>query len=191
MMHRSPVFLQFIDCVWQVTQQFPNAFEFNDYFLTVILDHLYSCLFGTFLANCDKERRALKLSSRTQSLWSFVNSDRSRFINPMYCAPLNHKVALFPMASIRYMKFWRGYYCRWNPRMRPQDSVHLRHAQLLSYRKQLQDQVDVLNRELDSKAVDGRGSTGGSREGPERGGGRRQGDNHNPSLSSRFESINI
>ena len=28
----------------------------------------------------------------------------------------------------RYMKFWKSYYCRWNPRMRPQDSVHLRWA---------------------------------------------------------------
>ena len=36
------------------------------------------------------------------------------------------------------MKFWKGYYCRWNPRMRPQDSVHLRHAQILTLRDQLQ-----------------------------------------------------
>ena len=41
----------------------------------------------------------------------------------------------------RYIKFWKGYYCRWNPRMRPQDSVHLRHAQLLSLRDQLQSKV--------------------------------------------------
>ena len=76
------------------------------------------------------------------------------------------------------MKFWKSYYCRWNPRMRPQDSVHLRyktqiytriqklhsahrtkhialttlrHAQLLSLRDQLKAKVDVLNKELDSK----------------------------------------
>lgn len=53
---RSPIFLQFIDCVWQITQQFPNAFEFNDYFLITILDHLYSCRFGTFLCNSERER---------------------------------------------------------------------------------------------------------------------------------------
>lgn len=53
---RSPVFLQFIDCVWQITQQFPNAFEFNDYFLMTILDHLYSCRFGTYLCNSERER---------------------------------------------------------------------------------------------------------------------------------------
>lgn len=46
---RSPVFLQFMDCVWQISRQFPNAFEFNEHFLITILDHLYSCRFGTFL----------------------------------------------------------------------------------------------------------------------------------------------
>ena len=80
---------------------------------------------------------------QTQSLWSFINSkQKSLFLNPMYCKPLDSRVALFPIASIRlecfgrlhhsndyifrYMKFWKSYYCRWNPRMRPQDSVHLR-----------------------------------------------------------------
>ena len=87
-----------------MTQQFPNAFEFNEYFLTTILDHLYSCLFGTFLFNCDKERRENKLSTRTQSLWTFINSKRAVFLNPMYCGPLDNSKALFPVASIRSVK---------------------------------------------------------------------------------------
>lgn len=182
---RSPVFLQFIDCVWQVMQQFPNAFEFNEYLLSVILDHLYSCLFGTFLCNSDKERREARLTHQTQSLWSFVNSkQRALFLNPMYCAPLDNKVALLPIASIRYMKFWKSYYCRWNPRMRPQDSVHLRHAQLLSLRDQLQAKVDVLNKELDIKA-----SNGAVASVPQR---RHEAQGGPPPLSARFESsINI
>merc|ERR1719186_1174854 len=160
-------------------QQFPNAFEFNEYLLCVVLDHLYSCLFGTFLCNSDKERKDLKVVQQTQSLWSFINSkQRSLFLNPMYCKPLDSRVALFPIASIRYMKFRKSYYCRWNPRMRPQDSVHLRHAQLLSLRDQLQAKVDLLNRELENKA---------GREGA----GSRRSDGHNPSLSARFDSINI
>lgn len=36
--------------------QFPTAFEFNEYFLITILDHLYSCLFGTFLCNSEQQR---------------------------------------------------------------------------------------------------------------------------------------
>lgn len=53
---RSPVFLQFIDCVWQVSKQFPHALEFNEHFLITTLDHLYSCRFGTFLCNTERER---------------------------------------------------------------------------------------------------------------------------------------
>ena len=38
---RAPIFLQFMDCVWQMTEQFPYAFQFNEHFLVTILDHLY------------------------------------------------------------------------------------------------------------------------------------------------------
>lgn len=53
---RSPVFLQFIDCIWQVSKQYPHEMEFNEHFLITILDHLYSCRFGTFLCNSERER---------------------------------------------------------------------------------------------------------------------------------------
>merc|ERR1719369_2643772 len=180
---RSPVFLQFIDCVWQVMQQFPNAFEFNEYLLCVVLDHLYSCLFGTFLCNSDKERKENKLKTQTQSLWSYVNSKRSLFLNPMYCEELEKEVKLFPIASIRYMKFWKGYYCRWNPRMRPQDSVHLRHAQLLTLRDQLQAKVNQLNREImDNNRRNGEQNSLASP---------RREDNPHSNLSSRMDGMNI
>jgi len=182
---RSPVFVQWIDCVWQVTQQFPNAFEFNEYFLTTILDHLYSCLFGTFLYNSEKERKDAMLSENSKSLWSFILSKRPMFLNPMYCGSLDTNKVLSPIASIRYMKFWKGYYCRWNPRMRPQDSVHDRHAQLLSMRDQLQAKVDSLTRELENKNKSKDLALGG----PKRQGGP---PGNISSMASRFEStINI
>lgn len=39
-----------------LTSQFPTAFEFNERLLLTILDHLYSCRFGTFLYNCESAR---------------------------------------------------------------------------------------------------------------------------------------
>jgi len=42
--------------VFMMCSQFPTAFEFNELFLVTILDHLYSCLFGTFLYNSEQER---------------------------------------------------------------------------------------------------------------------------------------
>jgi hypothetical protein len=46
---RSPVFLQFLDALFQIVSQFPNAFEFTDTLLLFLADHMHSCLFGNFL----------------------------------------------------------------------------------------------------------------------------------------------
>lgn len=56
----SPVFTQFLECVWQLAQQFPCAFEFNEIFLIKLHEHVYSCQFGTFIGNCQKDRTGLK-----------------------------------------------------------------------------------------------------------------------------------
>eukprot|EP00511_Aplanochytrium_stocchinoi_P005858 CAMPEP_0204838414 /NCGR_PEP_ID=MMETSP1346-20131115/30855_1 /ASSEMBLY_ACC=CAM_ASM_000771 /TAXON_ID=215587 /ORGANISM="Aplanochytrium stocchinoi, Strain GSBS06" /LENGTH=221 /DNA_ID=CAMNT_0051974455 /DNA_START=336 /DNA_END=998 /DNA_ORIENTATION=- len=66
---RSPVFLQFIDCIWQLLRMFPAYFEFNSKLLLCILEHLYSCRFGTFLYDSDYERLKHKVSENTVSLW--------------------------------------------------------------------------------------------------------------------------
>ncbi|KAG7390672.1 hypothetical protein PHYPSEUDO_007134 [Phytophthora pseudosyringae] len=81
----SPVFLQWVDCVWQVMVQFPSAFEFNERYLILILDHLYSCRFGTFLYNSQRERLEQESLHPTQSLWSYLSTvDRAIVENPFY-----------------------------------------------------------------------------------------------------------
>ncbi|XP_053555130.1 myotubularin [Bombina bombina] len=131
---RSPIFLQFIDCVWQMSKQFPTAFEFNEHFLITILDHLYSCRFGTFLYNCESIREKEKLKERTQSLWSFVNREKSKYTNPFYTKELNR--VLYPVASMRHLELWVNYYIRWNTRIRQQqpNPVEQRYVELLALR---------------------------------------------------------
>lgn len=48
---RSPVFLQFLDCVHQIMHQYPCSFEFNQQLLVFLVDSLYSCRFGTYISN--------------------------------------------------------------------------------------------------------------------------------------------
>lgn len=62
---RSPIFLQWLDCVWQVWRQYPLSFEFNENFLATVAHHSYSCRFGTFLYNCERHRRQAFLATRT------------------------------------------------------------------------------------------------------------------------------
>ncbi|XP_056602070.1 myotubularin-related protein 1a isoform X1 [Triplophysa dalaica] len=143
---RSPLFVQFIDCVWQVMRQFPTAFEFNELFLITILDHLYSCLFGTFLYNSEHERVQKEVNSKTVSLWSYINSQPEDFTNPFYVNYENH--VLYPLASLRHLELWVGYYVRWNPRMRPQMPVHQNLKELLYLRTELQRKVEELQKEV-------------------------------------------
>uniref|UniRef100_A0A8C2G8R5 phosphatidylinositol-3,5-bisphosphate 3-phosphatase n=1 Tax=Cyprinus carpio TaxID=7962 RepID=A0A8C2G8R5_CYPCA len=145
---RSPLFVQFIDCVWQMMRQFPAAFEFNELFLITILDHLYSCLFGTFLYNSDQERVEKALNSKTVSLWSYINSQPEDFTNPFYVNYENH--VLYPLASLRHLELWVGYYVRWNPHMRPQMPVHQNLKELLYLRAELQRKVEELQKEASS-----------------------------------------
>ena len=55
----SPVFTQFLDCVWQLMMQFPRSFEFRESYLIELHDHVHSCQFGTFLGNCEKDRTVM------------------------------------------------------------------------------------------------------------------------------------
>ncbi|XP_067842478.1 myotubularin-related protein 2 [Heptranchias perlo] len=148
---RSPVFLQFIDSVWQMTRQFPTAFEFNEFFLVTILEHLYSCLFGTFLFNSEQQRVKEGLQKSTVSLWTYTNSQLEEFINPLYVNYYNH--VLYPVASMRHLELWIGYYIRWNPRMRPQEPIHQRYKELLAKRAELQKKVEELQREVSNRSA--------------------------------------
>ncbi|KAK5605340.1 Myotubularin- protein 1 [Crenichthys baileyi] len=145
---RSPLFVQFIDCVWQMTRQFPAAFEFNELFLVTVLDHLYSCLFGTFLCNSEQERVAKEVQTKTVSLWSYINSQPNDFTNAFYVDYENH--VLYPLLSSRHLELWTSYYARWNPCMRPQVPVHQTLKDLLFLRAELQRRVDELNTQMPS-----------------------------------------
>ncbi|XP_018607584.2 myotubularin-related protein 1b isoform X2 [Scleropages formosus] len=145
---RSPLFVQFVDCVWQMMRQFPSAFEFNELFLITILDHLYSCLFGTFLYNSEQERVNKEVHGKTVSLWSYMNSQVEDFTNPFYVNYENH--VIYPVASLRHLELWVSYYVRWNPRMRPQMPVHQHLKELLVLRTELQKKVEELQRDVAS-----------------------------------------
>nr|XP_058907081.1 myotubularin-related protein 1 isoform X4 [Kogia breviceps] len=147
---RSPIFLQFIDCVWQMTRQFPSAFEFNELFLITILDHLYSCLFGTFLCNCEQQRLKEDVYTKTISLWSYINSQLDEFSNPFFVNYENH--VLYPVTSLSHLELWVNYYVRWNPRMRPQTPIHQNLKELLAVRAELQKRVEDLQREVAARA---------------------------------------
>jgi Myotubularin-like phosphatase domain len=95
----SPVFIQFLDCVWQLQLQFPMAFEFNERLLLFLAAHAYSGLYGTLLANNDARRKQADLRNRTVSIWSHIFDSPSQFTNARYDPDQVHNTLTRPAIS--------------------------------------------------------------------------------------------
>ncbi|KAL2753626.1 hypothetical protein ACRALDRAFT_1058011 [Sodiomyces alcalophilus JCM 7366] len=80
----SPVFHQFLDCVYQLLRQFPDRFEYNERFLRRLLYHLYSCQYGTFLYNSEKQRHDAEAMQQTSSVWDYFLARKAEFTNKDY-----------------------------------------------------------------------------------------------------------
>ncbi|GAB6023083.1 hypothetical protein CHUAL_007174 [Chamberlinius hualienensis] len=88
----SPVFLLFLDCVWQMLQQCPAAFEFNEIYLTTVWDSAHISIFETFLFDSEYDRRRGRNLTHQhpdlRSVWDwhvqFNKSQIMDFINPLY-----------------------------------------------------------------------------------------------------------
>ncbi|CBN77571.1 similar to CG7697-PA [Ectocarpus siliculosus] len=112
---RSPIFLQFLDCTWQLVMQLPSYFEFNPRFLLCIADHIQSCRFGTFLCNTNKARKENMLEERSDSLWTFLELHRPVFLSQLYTVDTQYEL-LPPLSSIlRHVRLWSDYFLRWSP----------------------------------------------------------------------------
>jgi hypothetical protein len=97
----SPIFFQFIDCVYHIWKQFPTFFEFNDEFLLFLVEQTYSCLFGNFLFNNEKESTIKLKYDYTISIWTFVNSKVEFFLNPIY--DKSKTKTIVPNTSLKYL----------------------------------------------------------------------------------------
>ncbi|KAH8984042.1 phosphatases II [Lactarius akahatsu] len=96
----SPVFHQFLEA-------FPARFEFNELLLRDLHTHLYSCQFGTFLFNSERERR----EGATGNPETYINPDYNPALDdPTSRAPNADQGVLFP--NPKDVRFWNELYGR-------------------------------------------------------------------------------
>ena len=108
----SPIFLQWLDCIHQLIDQFPTAFEYTELLLVFLADHTFSGLFGTFLGNSEKDHME-RYQSATVSIWDYIMEEKrrhptSKFINPDYNE--EHVDPLEPYTGMR-LRLWQ---LNWN-----------------------------------------------------------------------------
>ena len=100
----SPIFLQFLDAVHQLLEQFPNAFEFNEKFLLFLAKTYNLNLYGTFMFNNEKERVERNAKENTASVWTEIFKDLKPYLNIYYDA--NSVKILEPNYSYYNLKLW-------------------------------------------------------------------------------------
>jgi myotubularin-related protein 6/7/8 len=101
----SPIFTIFIDCVWQILNQFPRAFEFIEDFLWFIHDASYSSLYAEFLCNSEKDR--IGLSQKYSTIRSYLSK---HYLN----SRLNDSGVIQVNAASKLIKYCSKLYEPWN-----------------------------------------------------------------------------
>jgi Myotubularin-like phosphatase domain len=100
MKETSPVFHQFLDAVYQLMYLFPSRFQYNERFLKRLLYHAYSCQYGSFLYDSEKERVEAKVYKKTRCVWDYFLARRKEFLNPEYNPSLDiGEGVLFPKSD--------------------------------------------------------------------------------------------
>ncbi|GAB6021252.1 hypothetical protein CHUAL_003867 [Chamberlinius hualienensis] len=126
----TPVFLQFLDLVHQIHNQFPLSFEFNQYFLKFVAYHYVSCRFYNFMLDSDFDRFEVgclfegstgrksneqgsedevngSIAKNGQSIWDYINkclSKSSTFYNFLYRP--DSEYVLRPHSNVSNLKVW-------------------------------------------------------------------------------------
>ena len=108
----SPIFLQFLDCVFQIVNQYPECFEFNTKYVLCISEHIYSCRFGNFLCDTEREREMVAgIRQRTHSLWDYLE-ERPDLVNAQYNPQVAAGVMLMPLPTLlRNITLWTDRHC--------------------------------------------------------------------------------
>jgi len=129
---RAPIFLQFLDCVYQIQHQFIHQFEFNEHLLIDLYDQLLACRFGSFLFNSIREREQNQTDKKTFSVWELLKQQQHKYLNPLYSAQSNHSYPnhqslCIPSCSAKRIVLWEGCHLRWDPDYYQQQQQQLKY----------------------------------------------------------------
>ncbi|XP_055636872.1 myotubularin-related protein 9 isoform X2 [Toxorhynchites rutilus septentrionalis] len=143
----SATFVLFLDCVFQLYNQFPCSFEFDSRYLISLFEHSYSSQYGTFLCDSERERVELKVRERTISLWSHINRPQviDTLLNPMY---IPNVAVIWPSVAPLSIILWSDLYTRWVIDHSQSEATRSRMQSIVTEEKELEKKARKLRREL-------------------------------------------
>ncbi|XP_067401579.1 myotubularin-related protein 12 isoform X2 [Emydura macquarii macquarii] len=117
----APVFLLFLDCVWQLVQQYPPAFEFTETYLTVLSDSLYIPIFSTFFFNSQHQKdtnmhqRQLSLpltQSKSSPKRGFFREETDHFIKNILGKRISKLINSSDELHNNFTEFYDSWHCK-------------------------------------------------------------------------------
>ena len=108
----SPIFIQWLDCIYQIIEQNCSKFEFNVNLLNYIAERIYSGKYGTFLFNSEKERKENNAKETTISIWNDILEKENEFKNPIYDEKNEQEIQI----NYKKIKLWKEYFLRFEKR---------------------------------------------------------------------------
>ncbi|KAJ2354392.1 phosphatidylinositol-3-phosphatase ymr1 [Coemansia sp. RSA 2673] len=123
----SPVFQQFLECVYQLWVQHPTMFEFNEELLLDLFYHLHSAQFGTFMGNNMRERAAAGYSQNTASIWTWVwrqiANDEDKYLNPLFGKDEQQQRQKVIVPDPSFIQYWSALFSCHDPTLKAKAEV--------------------------------------------------------------------
>eukprot|EP00916_Digyalum_oweni_P020238 GHVL01033764.1.p1 GENE.GHVL01033764.1~~GHVL01033764.1.p1 ORF type:complete len:466 (+),score=74.97 GHVL01033764.1:531-1928(+) len=114
---RSPIFIEFLDCVYQLQRQNICNFEFNEDLLLYLANEIYFCRFGNFLCDNPQQRKQLNLVNRTKCIFKDIITRKNDYRNILYFKPLENEesIILQCRSELPLLHPWISYWFRYHP----------------------------------------------------------------------------
>ena len=163
----SPIFIQWLDCIYQIMEQNLTKFEFNINLLSFIADNIYNGKYGTFLFNNEKERKENNAKNNTISIWDDVFENEKKYVNPIY--DINNKEEI--EINYKKIKLWKNYFFKYEKGENEINYINKYVKKENKYKKEIQKKdeliknmckiiinqgidLDILNTEVKNEVID-------------------------------------
>lgn len=143
--NESPIFFQFLECVYNLLKYYPTNFEFNEDLLVAIVDQLHNGCFGTFMYNTEAARVVDKEYEKTMSIWSYIMMKKEDFLNPWF-QPQPVDSPLMKI-EVRQIQIWEKVFQRWDAAFAGRNEYQ---ANLKSLLQGKQDELNKVTTQLNN-----------------------------------------
>ena len=136
----SPIFIQWLDSVYQLMSQNYTKFEFNFNLLCFIAKECFTGKFGTFLFNNEKERKNNNAKTNTISIWSIVMKQKKHYLNPIYDPNNNEPLSI----NYKKIKLWTDYFYRFEKGEKEEIYLNLFNKKINEYEKTIENKQKII-----------------------------------------------